>query len=171
MCMFCPCYTKKGNKKLNQIIDLLERQTAILHGIYELLKKDDEGNAVHLVFWKINPDGSRSKLDMAFILTDIQQVDLAITAVDAKGNPAKLDGAPTWLSSDESILTVQPSVDGMSAVVIAVGPIGTAQISVTADADLSPSVTQLLGILDVEVVASDAVNVTIVPGTPTVVGA
>ena len=103
---------------------------------------------------------------MAFTLTDIQQVTLGITAVDARGNPAKLDGAPVWASSDTALLTVVPSEDGLSCVCTAVGPLGTAQVTVNADADLGAGVRELQGLLDIEIIASEALNITIVPGTP-----
>lgn len=103
---------------------------------------------------------------MAFILTDIQSVGLAISVTDARGNPAALDGAPVWESSDPSILEVVAAADGLSCNVVAVGPLGTAQVKVTGDAKLGPDVTPILGVLDIEVVASEAVNIAIVPGTP-----
>ena len=103
---------------------------------------------------------------MAFTLTDIQQVTLAITVVDARGNPAKLDGAPVWTTSDAALLTVVPSEDGMSCVATAVGPLGTAQVTVTGDALIGEGVRELFGVLDVEIVASEALNITIVPGNP-----
>ena len=55
---------------------------------------------------------------------------------DKRGNPARVDGMPVWTSSDESVATVTPSDDGMSATILSLGTTGTAQISVTADADL-----------------------------------
>jgi len=123
-------------------------------------------NAVSLEFWRINPDGTRSKIEMAFTLTDIQQVTLAITAVDARGNPAKLDGAPVWATSDAALLSIVASEDGLSCVATAVGPLGTAQVTVSADADLGEGTRELAGLLDVEIIASEALNITIVPGTP-----
>ena len=107
--------------------------------------------------------------EMAFMLADNQQVTATIQAVDAKGNPARIDGAPVWASSDAAILTV--TSDGeMGATIAAVGPIGTAQVQVTVDADLGAGVRPLTGIMDVEVVGSEAVALTIVPGEPVTQG-
>lgn len=103
---------------------------------------------------------------MAFMLADDQQVSVAFTAVDRRGNPARLDGAPVWSSSDPLILTVTPNDDN-SAAVLAVGPTGTAQVQVTVDADIGSGIRNLVGILDVEVVAGEAVSLDLVPGTPT----
>lgn len=103
---------------------------------------------------------------MAFLLTDVQMVTVDVAFADAEGNPADVEGAPVWASSDESVLTVTPSDDGFGADVSSVGPLGSAQVSVTADADLGEGTTEVIGLLDVEVVASAAVAATLTPGTP-----
>ena len=103
---------------------------------------------------------------MALTLTDIQKVDLAVQPVDAAGNAALVDGACTWESSDVTVLTVEPAADGLSAVALTTGKLGTAQIKCTADADLTEGVLPILGVLDVEVVASAAVSVAITAGAP-----
>jgi hypothetical protein len=168
MCLLCN--NKRQIKQLKKIAhelgDIKEALWAINHSIQNL---DPEAKAVSLIFWEVHPDGTRSKIEMAFTLTDVQQVTLAITAVDARGNPAKLDGAPVWASSDTALLTIAPAADGLSCVATAVGPLGTAQITVTADADLGAGVRELQGLLDIEIIASEALNVTIVPGTPVAV--
>jgi hypothetical protein len=103
---------------------------------------------------------------MAFIMTDVQKVSLAVQPVDAAGNPAALDGAPVWTSTDPAVLTVTAAPDGLSAEAVAVGPLGTAQVSVSADADMGAGVTTITGVLDVQVMASAAVSLGITPGTP-----
>lgn len=104
---------------------------------------------------------------MSLVLTDNQQVTLTIAPVDVKNNPAPVDGVPTWSSSDATIVAVTPAADGMSAVAVAVGPIGTAQVNVSADADLGAGVTTISGTLDVQVQAGNAVSLGISAGTPT----
>ena len=104
---------------------------------------------------------------MSLILTDEQKVGISIDPRTAAGNPAKIDGAPAWAVSDPAILSIAPDPDdAKKAVVIAAGPIGTAQVSVSVDADLGPGVRTLTGTLDIEVQAAEAVNVGIVAGTP-----
>lgn len=100
------------------------------------------------------------------MLTDTQKAMLAITIVDAKGNPAVVDGAPEWSTSDASVLSVQPAADGMSAIVRASGGLGSAQVSVTADADTGAGIEPIAGTLDVEVIAGKAVAVSISAGAP-----
>jgi hypothetical protein len=100
------------------------------------------------------------------ILTDEQQVTLSVAFKTAKGNPATVDGAPTWRSSDDSIATVEPSADGLSAVVKAAGPVGTVQVSVEADADLGTGSRLITGTLDIDVRAAEAVVADIAAGAP-----
>lgn len=100
------------------------------------------------------------------ILQDDRKVSLTFSALDARGNPARIDGMPVWGSSDESLLLVEASDDGMSAVVTPTGPVGIGQVSVRVDADLGAGVREVIGLLDVEVVGGEAVSIVIVPGEP-----
>lgn len=101
------------------------------------------------------------------ILTDSQQVDLSVGFTDKASNPAQVDGVPAWTSSDETVLTVTASADGRSATAVATGKLGTAQINVSADADLGAGTTPISGVLDVTVQAGAAVVANIAAGTPT----
>lgn len=105
---------------------------------------------------------------MALILTDVQKVTFSVSFVTAKGNPAPVDGAPVWSVSDATVLSVIPAANGLSADVVAVGPLGLSQVSVTADADLGGGVKALVGTLDVQVVASEAASIVINAGVPTI---
>lgn len=102
---------------------------------------------------------------MAIQLTDIQKVTLSISAVDAAGNSAPIENA-AWVSSNPAVLTVTASLDGLSAVAETVGPLGNAQVQVSADARIGEGEVNLQGILDVEVVASEAVSLNVAAGTP-----
>jgi len=101
------------------------------------------------------------------ILTDEQKVTLSVAFKTAAGNPAVVDGVPVWASSDPAIVSLEVAADGMSAVATTVGPLGTVQVSVVADADLDEGETrEVTGTLDIEVKASEAVTVGIAAGTP-----
>lgn len=100
---------------------------------------------------------------MSFTLTDVQKVSLSIAPVDAAGNPAPVETV-AWTSSDEKVLTVVAAADGLSAVATAVGPLGTAQVTVSADAQIGDGVTTITGVLDVNVVASQATALGITAG-------
>lgn len=104
---------------------------------------------------------------MPLILTDDQQVNLTAAFTTKAGNPARVDGVPVWRSSDESVITVTAAEDGLSAVAVAVGPLGSAQVSVEADADLDEGEERLItGVLDIEVRASEAVVAVVAAGAP-----
>jgi hypothetical protein len=103
---------------------------------------------------------------MALILTDEQKVQLSIQPVTAAGNPAAVDGVPVWSVSDATILTLDVAADGMSAWAISAGPLGTSQVSVTADADLGAGIRNISAVLDVQVVAAEAVAMAITAGAP-----
>lgn len=95
---------------------------------------------------------------MADITTDQNYPSVALAITNNRGQPAPVEaGSVTWASSDETVLTVAPAADGMTAAVDTVGA-GTARISVTADADLGAGVSTITGV-------SEDVNVTIGPNS------
>lgn len=100
------------------------------------------------------------------ILTDEQKVTLNVAFKTAAGNPARVDGTPSWSSSDEGVITVEPSEDGLSAVAFAAGALGTAQVVCEADADLGDGTRLITGTLDIEVRAAEAVSALVVAGAP-----
>jgi hypothetical protein len=91
-----------------------------------------------------------------------QKVHCSIEPVDAKGNPAAIDGVPTWTSSNDQIATVvadPPDGSGIfTAWVTPVGQVGTCQINVTADADVGSGITTINGVMDLQAVAGQAVG-------------
>lgn len=136
--------------------------------VLELLKQAllifiHRNRAVSIIFFA---DGRRLEMAELLVLRDTEKVSLSVQFVDIKGNPAPVDGVPTWASSNEAILTATASADGMSAEVVAVGPLGPAQVSVTGDADLGAGVAQVIGTQDINVVPSEAVSAVITAGAP-----
>lgn len=115
--------------------------------------------------FRIGPVAEKGSESM-IVLTDEQKVSLSIMPVTAANNPAKVDGVPQWSVSDPAIITLVVAADGMSAEAITAGPLGTSQVSVSADADLGDGVRTITGILDIEVQAAEAASVGIVAGTP-----
>lgn len=103
---------------------------------------------------------------MAVVLTVSQKVSASITPVDAKGNPAPIDGVPAWSSSNPDIASVVPAEDGLSAVIVATGVVGDTQVSVSADADLGEGVTQIVAIGDLSIRPDQAVALSLNFGTP-----
>jgi hypothetical protein len=103
---------------------------------------------------------------MAITITDLQAFSATIRPLDARGNPAPIDGMPTWSVSNEDALDLTVSTDGMTAEVVALGPLGNFQLAVTVDVRLGPEVLARDGILDITVVGSEATTIEIVPGVP-----
>jgi len=99
------------------------------------------------------------------ILNTEQKVTLTLKPITAGGNPTVVDGVPLWSVSDAGIVSLVVSPDGLTAEAIAVGP-GVATISATADADLTAGVREIVGTLDIQVVAAEAVTLTIESGVP-----
>jgi hypothetical protein len=110
---------------------------------------------------------------MAYTLPADKTVQLQIAYVDANGNPATIDGAVAWESSNPEVADVEslPVQQGAAGSVVQLVPgstIGNCQISAKADADLGTGVRELVTLLDVTVVGGEAVTGTISPvGEPT----
>ena len=106
---------------------------------------------------------------MAYTLPDGMQVAVAVSYVDADGNPATVDGPAVWASADANIATVVAGGD-YDAVIAATkgGTLGTTQITATADADMGSGIRSVITTLDVTVVAGEAVAGTIAPSGPAV---
>ena len=78
---------------------------------------------------------------------------------DTGGNVVKVDGPTTWTSTDESIVQVtggssNPQLNN----IYAPGPTGNASVHATADADLGSGVQTVTAILDITVIAGQAVG-------------
>lgn len=98
------------------------------------------------------------------ILTTDQQVTLTARFEDRYGNPAAIDGMPRWETSDDTIITVAPAADGMSAVAATAGRIGTAQVRAVADSVVGEGERMIIGIADIQVVGGEARVVTLTVG-------
>jgi hypothetical protein len=146
-------------KKQNPVVNFL----CVLFGC--TCECEDEGSP-RIKFSMLNVENTlQVKGDiMAFQLPIDKKVTVSISPVDAKGNPAKVEGAPVWAFSDPTQCEVVPSADGMSAVLSPLGPLGTGQLNVTADADLGEGVKPISGLLEVETIGGEAVGFTINTG-------
>lgn len=93
-------------------------------------------------------------IDMSFLLPDDKQAQVAVSAVDAKGQPAQVENI-RFASSDEVVAAID------SFGLITANTVGAAQISVTVDALIGEGEEDLVGLLDVEVIAGKAVALTV----------
>jgi hypothetical protein len=120
-----------------------------------------------LVFSVSLPGGIKLKDIKMLALPNDQKVTASIQPVDAKGNPASIDGLAVWTSSSTDVASVQNvSSDSLSAEIVPGSSIGSCQINVQADADLGTGITNITGVLDVSVVADQAVGFTITTAPP-----
>ena len=78
---------------------------------------------------------------------------------DAAGNPTTVDvRSPAVMAADDaSRLTVVPDLDGLSGTITFASGIGPVQLQLTADADRGDGVRALTLVLDVTVIAGEAV--------------
>ena len=110
--------------------------------------------------------GQPGRITVTMQLTADEQVDLSITGEDAYGNSVDITGDIVWLSSDESIITVTAdTADPQKALAAAVGPAGTASVTVTNDADRDGT-GDFMGSLAIDVVAGDITEITVVAAEP-----
>lgn len=92
-----------------------------------------------------------------------QKVQAAVIAVDAKGNPAgSFDAPPAWSVSDAALASVVAAEDGLSAMVVPVGPVGQVLLQVSAVA----AGRELAGSLALDLVAGSPVSLSIGLGEP-----
>ncbi len=104
---------------------------------------------------------------MALTMTVSKQAVASVKFLDKKGNPAPVDGPPTWTTDNSDVLALTPAADGLSCLIVAVGQIGTGNVQVSADADLGAGVTPIIGTLACTITGGTATTVTIDVGAPT----
>lgn len=98
-------------------------------------------------------------------LTADQQVDLSISGEDKYDNKVDISGTVVWLSSDEQIVHVTQH-DNSHATASAVGPIGSAAVTVTNDLDADGE-GDFIGSIAIDVVAGEMAEIVVTAGTPT----
>ncbi len=99
---------------------------------------------------------------MTTTLTTEQQVPYTLKAMDGRGRPKAIDGAPVLTSSDETVIKLDTPVAAAGGLswtfnAIATGIAGTATITAEADVDLTPAVQ--------DIIATDDLTVTLDPRT------
>jgi len=101
-----------------------------------------------------------------FRLTAAQEFrSVSFVAADAAGNLAQVENV-RLVSSDETIVTVTDNSDG-TFLVSTTGKLGTIQLNAEADARIGEGEKLIFGTETIEVVAGEAVVISIVPGEAT----
>lgn len=149
-------------RKLERTILFTTRHQNYL--IYKVLDKLTPADAVRVEFFTII-DGEKRKVSKMFLKVT-QKLPLFVAFTDAKGNVASVDGAPSWAVSDPSLATLEVGEDGLSAVVVPVGVLGSFKVQVKADADLGEGLKEIIGEMDIDLMGGEAVAVNISAGAP-----
>lgn len=119
-----------------------------------------ENEASEFIFYA----GKRERI-FNMLMNDSQKVDLSIEVVNAKGNPASLDGTPVWENSAPEVAELTVAADGLSASLVA-KTTGAGSLSVKGDAKLGEEVKEIMGSFDFEVVAGEATIISIKASEP-----
>jgi len=80
---------------------------------------------------------------MAQLTTRQCYANIPLTFTTLAGDPATVDGAPVWVSSNPAVVDVVVSSDGMTGTINSVAVGVGAVVAVTADADLGEGVVPL----------------------------
>lgn len=96
-----------------------------------------------------------------------QEAVISVNFTDKKGNVAQPDGVPEWFTDNTDVLALTPAADGLSCTARAVGPLGTATVTMKADGKVGPEVKEIVGTLEIEVGAGDASVVNLQMAAPT----
>jgi len=104
----------------------------------------------------------------AAVMTDTQKLSATITPEDANGNTVPIpDGdSVVWTSSDPTVVTVTPSVDGLSAVCASVGKVGSVTINVVINNSATPPAAVASASGTIQVTAAGISQIGISFGTP-----
>ncbi len=101
-----------------------------------------------------------------FQLGSSQQTRVSVQFRDRRGNEARIDGIPEWMTDNSDVLALEPAEDGRSCLVKAVGPLGVGRLTLSADGDVGTGTRPIIGTVEIEVTAGDATVVQLVPGVP-----
>lgn len=97
-------------------------------------------------------------------LTSEEQSVLHAAPVTEAGNSAGVDGTITWTNTDPALITITPN--GFDCDVVTNGPLGSATVTASADADLGADVTLISESVTVTVVAPEAFGIELTADDP-----
>lgn len=91
----------------------------------------------------------------------------SVNITDKRNHPALVDGPPVCISSNPEVIEVIPTDSPFSFLIRSAGILGTSQITIQADADLSEGERIIFATDTIEVIGGEAANVGIVFGDAT----
>ncbi len=166
------------SREWNDLLAALKRVETAVNNVSKTTTRIDKGLAVIVakmpgpaarVTINLGTATNKGERPMATLTTDQQFANVTLEITDDKGRQAQIDGMPVWASSDETVLTVTPTENSLTATIDSVAP-GSARVSVSVDADLGEGVTSIVGSTeDITVTmapAGAATNVKLVLGEP-----
>lgn len=117
------------------------------------------------------PAGCRRRIrEETDVASDIKTKQSAVVSVksfkDDRGDVVGVDGPPTWHTDNSDLVALEPAADGMSCKVTTGAMAGVAKVQMTADPDLSPAVKELVGVVEFNIMAREAVSVELEVSTP-----
>lgn len=153
-------------KIFNHVISIGQKLDTILSLLQYLVsqKQQSLSQASSIKFDAII-NGEIKENSMETTLTDTQEFTLTLNPTNKAGQPAKVEaGSVHW--TGPNFVSIEPSADGMSALIKALTQGPNDLISVTADADLGEGVKTIGGTYGIQVIASQAVSIGFVASEP-----
>lgn len=147
--------------------ELMEKQSAILERLLSVLIRVERAlyfsvppaTRIEIKRVKINSNGEEIQgEDMNLLLG--QNARIAVTGIkDAAGNDARVEGdALSWtVSGQQGLGELQVADDGRSATFVRNGAVGTCQVEVSGDADLTEGVRTIVGVEELVCLGGEAV--------------
>lgn len=151
-------YLDLGKLVVAQRVAVVEEIGQRLSKIEAAVIPPAEAEAVRLKFYLSN--GGQLQEIMKMQLQAGKKASLLVKAFDQFDNETVIE-SPRWDLTDQAMAVVEPSADGMSAVLTSKGPIGPFQVQFAADAKIGEGETPIAGSLDIEVLPGEAVRVEI----------
>jgi len=108
---------------------------------------------------------SKKQTKMLITITNEEKVQVTLAPTTAAGNPATLDGVPTW-TVIEGDATLEVAVDGLSAFLVSGAADVNSKVEVSADADLGEGIVTLTDVVDLAVVPASASALGLVVAAP-----
>lgn len=152
--MGCKCHKKQLAKAIDGLTDAITGPRLV----FKIGPIREQIGSVPIN--KGNKCAHHGKVLVMLTLTDSQNCSLSVAMKDKKGNPVSDTHVLTWGVDNTDLLSLTPSADGKTCDISAVGPLGTALVSVQDSED------EISGTLQVEVTSGAPVEVDILPGVP-----
>lgn len=144
-------------------LEVIRRQSELLESINKTLKRIEwhlrpKNVAVMFEFKKYKITGSIQQETEDMNLQLGQNARVRVTAIkDAAGNAALVDGALSWsVSGAQNLGALEVAEDGMSALFVRNGAVGTCQVEVRGDADLGEGQREIVGVVEVVCLGGEA---------------